>query len=130
MGTAKTRHLDLKMDDEPTFNPNAGFDFKRRFREMYVCEDSLISARIPPKFRDYCAHTLLDYQVCRYKHFPFVYRCAHDRHRYLNCEHADYVMRMKEFERERRLREREIRVKDIKPQTNPQTKQKNRKPKC
>lgn len=115
MGTLSTRHLDLKMDDKPTFNSNAGFTYTRREKQMWVCEDHLISARIPPKYRDYCSHFLLDYHVCRYKHAPFMTLCAHEKHTYLNCEHADYVMRMKEFERERRLREREIRIKKCPP---------------
>lgn len=114
MGTASTRHLDLKMNDTPTFGPNVGFSFKRRERQMWVCEDHLISARIPPAHRDFCAHFLLDYHTCRYKHAPFMIRCAHEKHNYLNCEHADYVIRMKEFERERRLREREKRIKSCK----------------
>lgn len=119
LGTHATRHLDLKMNDQPTFRPFDGFT-KRKEREMWVCEEDLISARIPPLWRDYCAHALLDYQVCRYKHFPFVFQCAHEKHCYLNCEQFDYVMRMKEFERERRLREREIRIKE-QPKTPPPT---------
>ncbi|XP_030031872.2 NADH dehydrogenase [ubiquinone] 1 beta subcomplex subunit 7-like [Manduca sexta] len=110
IGTYQTRHLGLKMDDNPTYDSSVGFGFSRGERVMYVCEEDLISARIPPKYRDYCAHLLLDYSVCRYKNMPFLYRCHHEKHAYLNCEHADYVIRMKEFERERRLREREIRV--------------------
>nr|XP_034839728.1 NADH dehydrogenase [ubiquinone] 1 beta subcomplex subunit 7-like [Maniola hyperantus] len=110
-GTFWTRHLNLKMDDSPTFDHKAGFKYTRGKRKMVAKEEDLISARIPPKYRDYCAHHLLNYQVCRYKHIPFLYKCHHERHAYLECEHGDYVIRMKEFERERRLREREIRIK-------------------
>ena len=111
MGTFKTRHLDLKLDDKPTFDEKAGFLYKRSKREMVACNEHLISARIPVKYRDYCAHYLLDYQVCRYKHMPLLYKCHKERHAYLSCEKDDYILRMKEFERERRLREREIRIK-------------------
>lgn len=99
------------MNQEPTFAGDKGFSFKRKQRRSTANKDDLISAKIPPKFRDYCADKLLVYQVCRYKHWPIVINCAHEKHAYLTCEMEDYVIRMKEFERERRLREREIRIK-------------------
>ncbi|CAH2239433.1 NADH dehydrogenase [ubiquinone] 1 beta subcomplex subunit 7 [Pararge aegeria] len=107
MGSYGARNVDLNMDDKPTFEHQQGFNYERKQREMIAKEEDLISARIPPKYRDYCAHHLLDYQVCRYKNMPMLYKCAHEKHNYLNCEHEDYVLRMKEFERERRLRLRE-----------------------
>ncbi|KAI8430777.1 hypothetical protein MSG28_000939 [Choristoneura fumiferana] len=86
--------------------------FTRKPRVMVAKTEDLVSARIPPKYRDFCAHHLLEYQVCRHKNMPFLLRCHHEKHNYLNCEQEDYVIRMKEFERERRLREREIRIKE------------------
>lgn len=109
-GTGATRHLDLKMDDKPTFPPTAGFKTQRAQRTMIAKEEHLKSAKIPIPYRDFCAHYLLDYQVCRYKKMPLLYQCAHEKHAYLSCEARDYVLRMKEFERERRLRERELRI--------------------
>ncbi|XP_026328764.1 NADH dehydrogenase [ubiquinone] 1 beta subcomplex subunit 7 [Hyposmocoma kahamanoa] len=109
-GTLTTRDVGLQMNDKATFDPHAGFEGKRKRREMIAKEDDLISARIPPEKRDYCAHFLLDYQVCRYKNMPMIYKCAHEKHNYLNCEQQDYVLRMKEFERERRLRLRDNRI--------------------
>ncbi|CAG9785147.1 unnamed protein product [Diatraea saccharalis] len=110
MGSYGARNVDLYMDDEPTFNPQTGFSFNRKEREMKISEAELMSAKIPPVYRDYCAHYLMDYQVCRYKNMPMLYRCAHEKHNYMNCEQQDYVLRMKEFERERRLRVREQRL--------------------
>ncbi|KAG6448541.1 NADH dehydrogenase [ubiquinone] 1 beta subcomplex subunit 7 [Manduca sexta] len=110
MGSYGARNVDLYMNDKTTYEPQAGFSYERKEREMIAKEEDLISARIPPHLRDYCAHHLLEYQVCRYKHMPMLYKCAHEKHNYLNCEHQDYVLRMKEFERERRLRVRERRV--------------------
>ncbi|CAK1553582.1 unnamed protein product [Leptosia nina] len=110
MGSYSAREVDLYMDDKPTFDHQAGFQFERKQREMVAQEEHLVSAMIPPKYRDYCSHHLLEYQVCRYKNMPMLYRCAHEKHNYLNCEHQDYVLRMKEFERERRLRLRENRL--------------------
>ncbi|XP_075991232.1 NADH dehydrogenase [ubiquinone] 1 beta subcomplex subunit 7-like [Anticarsia gemmatalis] len=110
LGTWPTKEINLEMNDTPTFPPTKGFTFKRGERVMEACQEDLMSAKIPIQFRDYCAHYLLDYQICRYKYMPFVVRCAHEKHAYLECEHQDYLLRMKEFERERRLRERELRV--------------------
>ncbi|KAJ0179965.1 hypothetical protein K1T71_004556 [Dendrolimus kikuchii] len=110
MGSYDAKKIDLYMDDKPSFDPQAGFSYERQKREMVANETDLVSARIPPEFRDYCSHYLLDYQVCRYKHMPFLYKCAHEKHEYLNCEQRDYILRMKEFERERRLRVREQRL--------------------
>ncbi|KAJ2946913.1 hypothetical protein O0L34_g16254 [Tuta absoluta] len=109
-GTLNTLDIDLKMDDKPTFEPQAGFDYQRKQREMIAKKEDLVSAKIPPQYRDYCAHYLLDYQVCRYNNMPMLYKCAHEKHHYLTCEKDDYVLRMKEFERERRLRIRERRL--------------------
>ncbi|XP_022123590.1 NADH dehydrogenase [ubiquinone] 1 beta subcomplex subunit 7 [Pieris rapae] len=114
LGTWNTRHLGLKMDEKPTFGETAGFKYSRTKREACAQENHLISAKIPPKYRDYCAHCLLEYSVCRYKNWPLLYKCAHEKHNYLNCEKNDYVIRLKEFERERRLREREIRIQKTK----------------
>ncbi|CAH0627218.1 unnamed protein product [Chrysodeixis includens] len=110
MGSYGARNVGLYMDDAPTFDPQAGFDYERQPRVMKAREADLISAKIPPKHRDYCAHYLLEYQSCRYKNMPLLYKCAHEKHHYLTCEKDDYVMRMKEFERERRLRLREKRI--------------------
>lgn len=101
----------LYMNDKPTFKNNAGFCYKRQQRKMCIQEAALVSAKIPPEYRDYCAHYLLEYKKCRYKQMPLVYRCAHEKHIYMNCEKEDYVNRMKEFEREKRLRVREERIK-------------------
>ncbi|XP_073951205.1 NADH dehydrogenase (ubiquinone) B18 subunit [Choristoneura fumiferana] len=110
MGSLNARDVGLIMDDKPTFDPQAGFEFERKQRVMPVSQEALISAKIPPKFRDFCADHLLEYQICRYNKMPMLYKCAHEKHNYLNCEHQDYVLRMKEFERERRLRKREQRL--------------------
>lgn len=111
LGTLSTFDIALKQDDKPTFKHDAGFEYTRKQREYNACELHLYSARIPMKYRDYCVDRLLEYQSCRYVNWPFVFKCHHEKHAYLECEQKDYVLRMKEFERERRLREREIRVK-------------------
>ncbi|XP_075971108.1 NADH dehydrogenase [ubiquinone] 1 beta subcomplex subunit 7-like [Anticarsia gemmatalis] len=110
LGSYPAKKVDLYMDDTPTFDPQTGFDYQRKPREMVAKEAELISAKIPQQYRDYCAHHLLEYQTCRYKNMPMLYKCAHEKHAYLICEKDDYELRMKEFERERRLRLREQRL--------------------
>ncbi|XP_060809866.1 NADH dehydrogenase [ubiquinone] 1 beta subcomplex subunit 7-like [Amyelois transitella] len=114
LGSFLTKEIGLDMNDKPSFPPAKGFNIKRGQRVMLACEDDLKSARIPLKHRDYCAHLLIKYHMCRYKNMPFLLKCAHEKHAYLNCEKDDYVLRLKEFEREKRLREREIRIKKAK----------------
>lgn len=100
---------------------------------MVATKEQMVSAKLPLQDRDYCAHKLLEFRGCRADVFPFVYKCSHERHAYLTCEYEEYVvlifiininrlltffiltifsyvLRMKEFERERRLRERQARL--------------------
>lgn len=59
------------------------------FSVMVAKEEDLISCRIPPEDRDYCAHILMEYQQCRYKNMPMIYKCAHEKHALLSCEHQE-----------------------------------------
>ncbi|XP_045474736.1 NADH dehydrogenase [ubiquinone] 1 beta subcomplex subunit 7 [Harmonia axyridis] len=88
---------------EPSFDPQLGFENKRKERVMIATEEEMISAKVPLKRRDYCTHLLIDFYTCRRNNWPLVYKCAHEKHEYLNCQYEDYVIRMKEYERERRL---------------------------
>uniref|UniRef100_A0A0K8RBL0 NADH dehydrogenase [ubiquinone] 1 beta subcomplex subunit 7 n=1 Tax=Ixodes ricinus TaxID=34613 RepID=A0A0K8RBL0_IXORI len=92
---------------KPSFDPMLGFPNGRKRREMVATEAELESARIPPKNRTYCAHKLIEFKACRKDHFPLVYRCQHEKHEYEDCMYQDYLIRYKEYERERRLRARE-----------------------
>lgn len=104
-------------DEEPTFDPMLGFPNGRKQREMKISEDELKAAKIPLKNRDYCAHLLMAFRVCRKDNFPFVVNCEHEKHAYLNCKYDDYIIRAKEYERERRLRvKREEHKKQLKMQ--------------
>merc|ERR1711915_104195 len=91
---------------EPTFDPLYGFPEGRKERVMLATPEEMESNRIPLDKRDYCAHKAIAHLACRDKNFPFVNKCAHEKHDYLNCQYDDYVLRMKEHERERRLLER------------------------
>ncbi|XP_077288411.1 NADH dehydrogenase (ubiquinone) B18 subunit [Arctopsyche grandis] len=96
--------------EKPSFDPLYGFPDGRKLREMNVSKEDMIIAKVPKEFRDYCTPEALKYQKCRRDNAPLMYRCHHEKHSYLTCEYNDYVLRMKEFERERRLRAREYRL--------------------
>ena len=61
-----------------------------------------------PELRDYCAHKWIENQACLKNNRPFYWRCKHERHAYAECLFDDAVLRMKEWEREKRIRAREI----------------------
>ncbi|XP_045600715.1 NADH dehydrogenase [ubiquinone] 1 beta subcomplex subunit 7 [Procambarus clarkii] len=90
----------------PTFDPLYGFPEGRKERVMLATLEEMESVQLPLDKRDYCAHLAIKNRACREREWPLVYKCAHEKHEYLNCEYEDYVLRMKEHERERRLLER------------------------
>lgn len=59
------------------------------FTEAIATEEELKSAKVPLRDRDYCAHKLLTYYACRKDNFPWVVKCAHEKHDYLNCQHEE-----------------------------------------
>ncbi|KAK8379605.1 hypothetical protein O3P69_019511 [Scylla paramamosain] len=90
----------------PTFDPLYGFPEGRKERVMLVTQEEMESVGLPVDKRDYCAHLAVKHRACREKVWPWAFKCGHERHEYLQCQHEDYVLRMKEYERERRLLER------------------------
>ncbi|XP_064355323.1 NADH dehydrogenase [ubiquinone] 1 beta subcomplex subunit 7 [Dromaius novaehollandiae] len=93
----------------PSFPPTLGLP-QRRPREMVASAEQLAAARVPLEQRDFCGHRLLELLRCQRDAFPRVPRCHPQRHAWQACQHHDYVMRMKEFERERRLLQRRKRL--------------------
>ncbi|OAD53046.1 NADH dehydrogenase [ubiquinone] 1 beta subcomplex subunit 7, partial [Eufriesea mexicana] len=87
----------------PSFDSHFGFSGERKKRVAPVSEDVLVGARVPLKYRDYCVHLYLEVEKCCKKEFPYFALCKGVLHRYKQCEYDDYVLRMKEYERERRL---------------------------
>lgn len=94
---------------------------------MIATQAEMVSAKLPLEERDYCAHTKIEYLRCIADVFPWNYKCAHAKHAQANCLYEEYVpspsqirihsnlicfffciccsylLRMKEYERERRL---------------------------
>ena len=76
-----------------------------------MTKGQMIAAKLHEVNRDYCADTLIDFKACRHEHFPFVqWHCSHAKHAYIECQKEDWYHRMREYERERRLRKRQERV--------------------
>ncbi|XP_065511121.1 NADH dehydrogenase [ubiquinone] 1 beta subcomplex subunit 7 [Caloenas nicobarica] len=93
----------------PTFPPELGLP-GRAPRVAVASAQQLAGARVPLEQRDYCGHHLLRLLRCHRDAFPVPWACHQLRHRWDSCQHHDYVMRMKEFERERRLLQRQKRL--------------------
>lgn len=56
---------------------------------MLAKEEELKSAKIALKDRDYCSHLLLHFRACRKDAWPFVVKCEHEKHAYLNCQYHE-----------------------------------------
>lgn len=76
---------------------------------MVATQQEMNNAQLTLQQRDYCAHYLIRLLKCKRDSFPNFLACKHERHDWDYCEHMDYVKRMKEFERERRLLQRKKR---------------------
>ncbi|NXR35722.1 NDUB7 dehydrogenase, partial [Zosterops hypoxanthus] len=92
----------------PSFPADLGMP-RRQPRAMVATAAQLAQGRVPLEQRDYCAHHLLRLLRCHRDNFPVPWGCHDLRHAWDSCQHEDYVMRMKEFERERRLKQRQQR---------------------
>ncbi|XP_065162239.1 NADH dehydrogenase [ubiquinone] 1 beta subcomplex subunit 7-like [Atheta coriaria] len=93
--------------EEPSNDSCLGFESRGK-RQTSVTPDEYYSAKLEAKERDYCAHRLLEFKACRRDYWPFPVFCEHEKHMYLQCQYEDFVLRMKEYERERRLLQRGI----------------------
>ncbi|XP_065521044.1 NADH dehydrogenase [ubiquinone] 1 beta subcomplex subunit 7 isoform X2 [Lathamus discolor] len=105
LGGADTEPDPLRV---PTFPAELGMP-QRRPRTMVASPEVLAAARLPLEQRDFCAHHLVKLLRCKRDAFPEPWRCRDLQHHWEACQHRDYVMRMKEFERERRLLQRQKR---------------------
>merc|ERR1711931_476905 len=68
----------------------------------------MVKAKVPLKHRDYCAHYYINFLKCNRDRGALDFSaCNHEKHEWEHCQYDDFVMRMKEYERERRLLQRE-----------------------
>ncbi|XP_051175325.1 NADH dehydrogenase [ubiquinone] 1 beta subcomplex subunit 7 [Leptopilina boulardi] len=94
---------------EPTFDPQMGFPNGRKERVMVATIQEMRANNVPSEFRDYCAHHYLKLEACRAREMPWIVKCTEVKDEYQQCLVDDWVLRMKEYERERRLLERKKR---------------------
>eukprot|EP00745_Piridium_sociabile_P004599 TRINITY_DN127713_c0_g2_i1.p1 TRINITY_DN127713_c0_g2~~TRINITY_DN127713_c0_g2_i1.p1 ORF type:complete len:128 (-),score=25.22 TRINITY_DN127713_c0_g2_i1:744-1127(-) len=95
----------------PIFEPLAGFQNGRQERTVKATREDLDRASIALDRRDYCVDFYLKFLQCRAQSFPRVTSgCHHEKHDYDQCEYEDFILRMKEYEREKRMKERSKRV--------------------
>ncbi|GFO18907.1 NADP dehydrogenase [ubiquinone] 1 beta subcomplex subunit 7 [Plakobranchus ocellatus] len=91
----------------PTFDPLYGFPEGREERKICATRQQLDRAKVPIQKRDYCVDYYMKFLECRQQHFPRVWtHCHHQIHDWEHCQIEDTVLRVKEWERERRLKER------------------------
>ncbi|XP_074059738.1 NADH dehydrogenase [ubiquinone] 1 beta subcomplex subunit 7 [Macrotis lagotis] len=105
LGDAEVEPDPLRM---PSFPPKYGFP-ERKERVMVATQQEMSDAQLTLEQRDYCAHHLIRFLKCKRDSFPNFLACGHEKHIWDLCQHQDYVSRMKEFERERRLLARQKR---------------------
>ncbi|XP_012939499.1 NADH dehydrogenase [ubiquinone] 1 beta subcomplex subunit 7 [Aplysia californica] len=95
----------------PTFDPLIGFPEGRQERTIKATREELDRANVPLKNRDYCVDYFLELMKCRQEHFPRILKhCAKQTHEWEHCQIEDTVLRVKEWEREKRLKERAKRI--------------------
>ncbi|KAL4237108.1 NADH dehydrogenase 1 beta subcomplex subunit 7 ndufb7 [Mactra antiquata] len=107
------RKEEVDIWSKPTFDPMLGFPNGRKERECGLTLDEMDAANIPQQHRGYCAGKYLNYMKC-HRETPawrkVVFKeCQPVFHEYGHCMYEQSVMQAKEFERERRLRERQKR---------------------
>merc|ERR1719397_1449789 len=91
-GTAQTPgSVTPQQDSKPTFDSQLGFPSGRVPRVLNVSAEEMEAVQLQPWEKNYCAD-------------------HHIRHETEHCLQEDYRMRMMEYERERRLRQRAKRI--------------------
>ncbi|KRY17267.1 NADH dehydrogenase [ubiquinone] 1 beta subcomplex subunit 7, partial [Trichinella patagoniensis] len=97
----------------PLFDPLYGFPRGRKKRQMIATDEEMDAWKLEYRDRDYCAHFYINHRRCLDNNRPFAYwNCKHERHELTKCEWEDMVLRVKEFERERRLLKKEKMLKE------------------
>ncbi|KAL2725040.1 NADH dehydrogenase ubiquinone 1 beta subcomplex subunit 7, partial [Vespula squamosa] len=84
-------HPDIMPEAEtpPTFDSLYGFQNGRKARVMTTTDAEMKAARIPKRFRDYCAHKFLELEDCKKYHFPMMSKCNHQSHAYQQCQYDE-----------------------------------------
>ncbi|KAM8938844.1 NADH dehydrogenase [ubiquinone] 1 beta subcomplex subunit 7 [Pelodytes ibericus] len=103
MGSHLARRYWGEAEPDPLKLPSSPQDGGFSERVMVASQDQMNLAQIPVEQRDYCAHHLIKFLKCKRDMWPNFLACKHEKHDWDLCQHQDYVQRMKQYERERRL---------------------------
>lgn len=69
-------------------------------RVMIATQKEMMDAKVPLRFRDYCAHLYIPLMKCRYDTYRLPWKCKEEKHEWEECEIADYYRRMRDKHRE------------------------------
>ena len=67
---------------------------------MIATEQEMKDARIPPAWRDSCAHLLIPLNECRREHYFLMNKCVELRHAYERCQYEDHQRRAQLYEKQ------------------------------
>lgn len=90
MATTKSpflKHAPASLPDEPP-------------RRMIATQEEMMNAKVPLRFRDYCAHLYIPLMECRYNTYKMPWKCKEEKHEWEECEMADFYRRMRDKHRE------------------------------
>ncbi|CAI9590897.1 unnamed protein product [Staurois parvus] len=103
MGAHLVRRYMGEPEPDPRTIPASPVGEQFQEREMVATQEEMNLAKLPLAHRDYCAHLLIKLMKCKRDMGLNIFGCMDERHEYDYCQHLDYVQRMKQYERERRL---------------------------
>ena len=52
---------------------------------MIATEQEMIANKVPPEYRDYCAHLYLELEACRARVMPWIVKCTPEKNKYQDC---------------------------------------------
>jgi len=90
-----------------TFDPTFGFEDRKPKDPPTTTPTEMRNARVPLQFRDYCVDHYINWVQCKKNYFPTTWKCQEDYHHWNACIYEEKMDRYREFERERRLLDRE-----------------------
>jgi len=90
-----------------SFDPLFGFEDRKAKESPKTTPAEMRNARVPLEYRDYCVDHYINWVKCKKDFFPTTWKCAEDYHHWNNCIYHEKMDRYREFERERRLMDRE-----------------------
>ncbi|XP_073460116.1 NADH dehydrogenase [ubiquinone] 1 beta subcomplex subunit 7 [Aquarana catesbeiana] len=109
MGAHLVRRYWGEPEPDPITMPASPTGEQFQERVMVATPEQMNMAKLPLAQRDYCAHHLIKLMKCKRDMWPNIFACTDERHEWEYCQHLDYVQRMKQYERERRLLVRKAR---------------------